>query len=486
MKMPMTEFHSHYSTQKNRIRMHHQSNLQQPPLIVRVLRLLLIILALTSSIDGLAYPGNVRADSSKTIFVHDTASGLNTGTSWTDAFTDFHSALDIAQSGDEIWVAGGTYRPSLQTDPADPRSATFKLIDGVKLYGGFVGSENSLDKRKWMENPTILSGDIDHNDLASPVTNVEQIQGDNAYHVVTSSGMGAGTLVDGLTITAGKTNILDDIYPCNGDQCGGGLWLNGGDLTLSNLIIQGNYAVVGGGIAIYSAGNVSMVKTTIQANVAYDGGGIKICSSHPPISQTTIAKNYAQGYGGGVAIHCNSRPVFTNITVYGNEGDWGGGMFIDAPLVSITHATFYNNTASDSFGNELLAAEGYDLSIQDSIFWNSSPGYSIGFGYGSGGLVATYNDILLPDGAVFPGEGNINADPRLSKLGDYGGLTQTFPLLPGSPAVDAVPLDKCTLADGISPMIVDQRGVTRPQGKGCDMGAYEAIFTSYFLPFMSR
>jgi hypothetical protein len=233
---------------------------------------------------------------------------------------------------------------------------------------------------------------------------------------------------------------------------------------------------------MYSAGNVSMIKTTIQANDAYDGGGIKICSSNPSISQTTIAKNHAQRYGGGVAIHCNSRPVFTNITVYGNEGYWGGGMFIDAPLVSITHATFYNNTASESFGNELLVAYGYDLSIPDSIFWNSSPGYSIGFGYGSEGLMATYNDILRPDGAVFPGEGNINANPRLSAPGSYGGETQTIPLKPGSPAVDAIPSDKCTQADGVTPLAVDQRGVSRPQGRGCDMGAYEGIFHYLYLP----
>jgi hypothetical protein len=146
-------------------------------------------------------PGSIQGD---VIFVNYAAHGKNNGSSWMDAFTEFQSALDLAQSSDEIWIAGGTYWPSLPPNAADPRSATFDLIDGVKLYGGFAGDENSLDERKWMENPTILSGDIDHNDLASPVTNVEQIQGDNAFHVVTSIGMGQGLWSMGLRLQPEK------------------------------------------------------------------------------------------------------------------------------------------------------------------------------------------------------------------------------------------------------------------------------------------
>ena len=356
------------------------------------------------------------------IFVNYAVQGQNNGTSWKDAFIDLQSALDIAQSGNEIWVASGTYLPTKRTDAADPRSATYNLIDGVKLYGGFMGSENSLVERKWKENPTILSGDIDLNDDVSPISSVDQIQGDNAYHVVTANGMGAETIVDGFTITAGKTNFSLDTIPCSGDQCGGGLWLNQGDLTLANLVIQGNYGAVGGGIAIIAAGSVSLIETTIQKNDAYNGGGIAIRSSNPLISQTTIAENHAQGAGGGINISSYASPVFTNITVYNNKADWaGGGMYIDATLVSVSHATFYNNASP--FANELLAVYGFELKIQNSILWDSSPGNVIGFGYGHYGLTASYNDILRPDGAVFPGEGNINADPRLSVPGNFGGGT---------------------------------------------------------------
>ena len=100
-------------------------------------------------------------------------------------------------------------------------------------------------------------------------------------------------------------------------------------------------------------------------------------------------------------------------------------------------------------------------------------------GYTFSALSVAYSDIRWPEETVFPGEGNLNVDPRLGEPGDYGGFTQTIPLLPGSPAVDAVPLEQCSLA-------VDQRGVSRPQGKACDMGAYEGVYFASFLPVIGR
>ena len=165
--------------------------------------------------------GSPANSPSAIIFVHATTAGANDGSSWADAFTDLQPALDIAQAGDEIWVAAGTYWPSLQTDAADPRSATFSLVDGVGLYGGFAGEESSLEDRDWQAHLTILSGDIDHNDLASPVTNVDQIVGENAYQVVTARGLTADTIIDGFIITAGKADLATDIYGCS-HECGGG------------------------------------------------------------------------------------------------------------------------------------------------------------------------------------------------------------------------------------------------------------------------
>ncbi|MEQ1746459.1 MAG: hypothetical protein ABMA02_13600 [Saprospiraceae bacterium] len=89
-------------------------------------------------------------------YVDPAASGTNTGTSWTDAYTDLHSALAAAVSGDEVWVAEGVYRPTETVD----RSARFEMLSGVRFYGGFAGSELDLGERDWQAHPTVLDGDI--------------------------------------------------------------------------------------------------------------------------------------------------------------------------------------------------------------------------------------------------------------------------------------------------------------------------------------
>ena len=71
-----------------------------------------------------------------TLFVDADATGNDNGTSWEDAFTTLQPALDAAVPGDAIWVAAGTYTPTHEFSPGDPRSATFQLKNGMALYGG--------------------------------------------------------------------------------------------------------------------------------------------------------------------------------------------------------------------------------------------------------------------------------------------------------------------------------------------------------------
>ena len=96
-------------------------------------------------------------------------------TNWAEA-CDLSYALDYTGDGAEIWAAAGTYLPTVRTDPADPRSATFILPNGVKVYGGFAGTETSRDQRNWVAHPTILSGDLGTAGNWS----------DNSYHVVSA------------------------------------------------------------------------------------------------------------------------------------------------------------------------------------------------------------------------------------------------------------------------------------------------------------
>jgi hypothetical protein len=118
------------------------------------------------------------------------------------AFNDLQSALKAAAPGDEIWVARGRY---LSTTVSSNREATFALVEGTALYGGFNGTETTRDQREWSANRTILSGDIDNNDTTDPdgvVLDVEDIVGGNSYNVVTAVDLSEETVLDWRTRTS--------------------------------------------------------------------------------------------------------------------------------------------------------------------------------------------------------------------------------------------------------------------------------------------
>ncbi|MCA9055455.1 MAG: DUF1080 domain-containing protein, partial [Planctomycetaceae bacterium] len=94
-------------------------------------------------------------------YVNAAAPSQGAGRSWADAYQDLQTALEQARPSDsgvkEIWIAKGTYLPAAASGP---RTATFQLIDGVSLYGGFDGRETQLAQRNVVQNRTILSGDL--------------------------------------------------------------------------------------------------------------------------------------------------------------------------------------------------------------------------------------------------------------------------------------------------------------------------------------
>jgi hypothetical protein len=158
---------------------------------------------------GKRFPGTQAAPQSPTagvIYVDADSAGPADGLTWSTAFTNVQDALTNGGPGDEIWVAEGVYTP---TNTAG-RTATFRLKDGMSLYGGFVATETLRSQRDWQVHVTVLSGDLDGNDISDThdvVTTTTNITGTNAYHVVTANGVMTTTVLDGLTITAGKGGV---------------------------------------------------------------------------------------------------------------------------------------------------------------------------------------------------------------------------------------------------------------------------------------
>lgn len=469
------------------------------------------------------------AGSGKIWFVHDTATGANNGTSWVDAFPSLQSALDAAALGDEIWVAHGTYWPTTLKDPMDPLSATFQLKNGISIYGGFGGTETSLESRDWKTNISILSGDIDHNDLANPASDISQIVGNNAYHVVTGSGTDTTAVLDGFVMTAGKTK--DEVSYVCAPSCGGGMIVIAGSPTLRNSTFIGNQARLGGGLGTFQS-NLIISYSTFDANLAGPGGGMYVLNGNPSVDHVLFSNN-SGGAGGGLYTD-HSSPSVTNVIFYGNSA-WNGAGFSNANYsnpeftnvlfnsniasniggaiendyhanLTLTNVTLVNNTAvnsgggvwnadnsnitlinvtitsnSGAYGGGIYNNMSGNITLRNSILWGNIPDQILD-GYGSS-HTATYSDIQGV--TVNPGAGNINLDPQLGLLGNYGGSIQVVPLQPNSPAINKVPTSQCLDKYG-GLLTYDQRGVTRPQGCACDMGAFEIIMLSTFLPIINR
>jgi hypothetical protein len=137
------------------------------------------------------------------IYVDTDAPGADNGSSWNDAYNYLQDALNAAMATDEIRVAQGAYEPDQGTGiTAGDRFATFQLVNGVTVKGGYAGfGQPNPDTRNIELYETILSGDLAGNDGANFANNTE-----NSYQVVTGSGTDATAVLDGFTITAGNAN----------------------------------------------------------------------------------------------------------------------------------------------------------------------------------------------------------------------------------------------------------------------------------------
>ena len=422
---------------------------------------------------------------SRTInYVKPAASGTGNCTSWGNACV-LQTALNPVGS-DEIWVAAGTYKPGAGTD----RYATFQLHDGLAIYGGFIGTETARDQRNPVVNVSILSGDIDNNDSQKPIilTDILNVTGNttNSYHVVTGAN---NATLDGFTITAGYAKQMNNF---NGVfvQQGSGMYNYSSSPVLANLTFRGNVSLYGGGI--YNEYSHPTLTNVIFSNnnAGYDGAGIYNIYSNPTLTNVTFSNNV--GYVGvGMANYGGSSPILTNVTFNNNVGGFGGGMFNrggssptltnvtfsgnsatergggmsnwDSSNPTLTNVTFLGNSASWGGGiNNLTSSH---PQIRNTIFWGNTATVD-------GPQIFNYNlgTASLLDGIVQGGcpagtdcSNIISLDPQFGALGNYGGFTQTLPLLPGSPAIHA---SSTNCPD------TDQRDQAR--GVSCDFGAFES------------
>jgi hypothetical protein len=230
-----------------------------------------------------------------------------------------------------------------------------------------------------------------------------------------------------------------------------------------------------GGAGIWNSGTAKLINSTVTSNRGTNGGGILNNSGTLEITNSTLSGNSASGDGGGL---WNIAAVtLTNSTLSGNTaGDDGGGI-INGGTATINNCTLSNNAGGGATprGGGILNFSGI-ATIKNSIVASSGAGGNCA---NSGGTFTALGKNFDTDGtgaALDPDFMQVTpAQLNLGPLQNNGGPTQTHALLAGSVAINAV--TDCT-GVGSGAVTSDQRGISRPQGAACDVGAFEFVNTA--------
>jgi len=273
---------------------------------------------------GVSFP----AFGQRILYVDPAGSNID-GTTWTRAFKHLRDALAIAQPGDEIRVAKGIYRPDRGRDATiGDRNASFKLVNGVVIKGGYggIGHQLNPDTRNIALYASILSGDLGDDDMLEFTDNTD----DNSYHVILGSNIGPTTILDGFTIMGG------DAFTSAVSNRGGGMYNVAGSPTISHCVFVGNFAEdAGGGMLNDSNSNPILINCTFSGNwAANSGGGIQNSpDSDPRIINCIFWNNTTNSVVSNLSSQINGgNPIIRYSCLQGWTNGLGGGNIGDEPL----------------------------------------------------------------------------------------------------------------------------------------------------------
>jgi len=367
----------------------------------------------------------------KILYVKQAATG--DGSSWANASGDIQAMIDKSVYFDQVWVAKGTYFPTVETVVGDARSRSFVTKNGVPLCGGFAGTETSLAQRALADldnngkvdsfefvNTTLLSGDIDRvADVWTKTMNTDKktwkwtVTGNqgNCYCVVTMN-----FSIDGVSVIGGNANsttlnkgggifafsyVNPNIKNCTVSNCsavsrGGGISSTfSGSCIITNCSVSNcNAGSNGGGISFYSqsSSSTSSLTNCIVSNcsagtsgggISYDSYTIYDSSSSSKVTNCTVSSCSA-GFGGGIyySQHSSSSSPLTNCTISNcSAGSSGGGIYSNYSYSKVTNCTISNCSAVTGNGGGIYStcySSSYSTFLTNCTISNCSAGSSGG------------------------------------------------------------------------------------------------------------
>lgn len=405
-----------------------------------------------------------------TLYVNENASGLNNGTSWTDAYTDLQDALAIVTPNEAVWIADGTYKPTIN---GGDRTATFNITAfNVKLYGGFIGTEANLSDRIFGANETILSGDLNNNDAIIPSYG-DTTREDNSYHVISSA---STLLLDRITVTGGNANV-------SGHYSGAAILKNVlsrglilreckiSNNTGGNNIISTSFASSGGN-AVLSVSNSIIENNVSRLGTIYSvsDGVVDVTFSNTLFKGNKTEDNTVGTGTAGSSIFCrtlsgsssNMATTISNCTFVDNE-DIG----TTSGYNNFNRSTVVLSNTVNVPGNR-PKSQGY---VYNSIFYNNTTlggvtGKSINGGNQTLASMTVSNCIdedNFSQIAVVNVNNSSNTNPQFVNQ-----ASGNYELLSSSPAIDA---GDAALVNGVTDLLNMPRIInTNP-----DLGVYEYI-----------
>lgn len=359
-----------------------------------------------------------------------TANYIPDGSSWANAVEDISDVLVWSKKQSktgtpawgtdslQVWVAKGTYHPLFDAmDNKDGvnggRRNAFVLVKDVQLYGGFAGTETSLDNRNFEENPTVLSGNIGD----------QTIDTDNTYSVVISSGDVGNALLDGFTVTKAYSveNETGGVeYQINDNDHFGhsAIYITQSSLKLQNVEVLENYAY-NNGAGIYILGYATEeAQPTIE------------------IKTSKINKNISGSSGGGIYnryanLNINDSEIIENSLTPNRNGVSGGGVQSQGATkiynTKVLNNTIYNSSTgagvaiSGAFDAEGILVEGNKILTVEGQSYNNA--YGAGIYLGMGDYATSIRNSVFKDN-VSPGHGaGLNVYGLSSTLAEFSNLT---------------------------------------------------------------
>jgi len=381
--------------------------------------------------------------------------------------TSTTDAVDASAGDGKCATAAGacTLRAAVQEANATSGESTISVPAGRYVLTIAPTSAGSLSDTDPSQGDLDISGTVAIRGAGPARTVVDGGGKDRVFFV----GTGASAVLTGMTIThadstGGGTSQEIDL--------GGGI-LNNGEITLARMALVGNLADGGGGMFSIPGTHPIVRDSLITGNRAYSGGGLRLDAGGTVINTTITANKLIELPPDWMT----SKPVGVVVPTVDEISGWGGG--IDnrgGGDVVIVNSTIAGNYAIKG-GGGLAAGQGYApvsdqaalgrMTLRNTIVAGNTSKAGPKNCHVKDQIIASLGNNLDTDGSCFlTAKGDRpKTDPLLGPLANNGGPTRTLALRPGSPAIDAGGAKDCPPRDA--------RGVRRPQGRACDMGAYE-------------